>query len=198
MSAFISSRQRHEWNEKPEKPWACTLCGFYTANLRHIENGFCRHEWGQRFDMTCCVRCGVVMNNRNAERPCIGTVKVELRRAPVEGGGVAYTDDKPLSEECHEEAQLAKEAEVMTRERLEELRVLHRQTLRPPYGEVIAALAKAADALPEALDEIERLWEENNDKRKDGEDNELVRRTDRTSQYGTRVGRMRFPSHPSR
>ena len=52
--------------------------------------------------------------------------------------------------------------EMMTRERLEELRVLHRQTLRPPYGEVIAALAKAADALPEALDEIERLWEENN------------------------------------
>ena len=75
---FIGARQRHQWDEKPEKPWTCKICGCYTANLRHIQNGFCRHEWGERVGMTCCVRCGIVMNNRNAEAACIGIVKVEL------------------------------------------------------------------------------------------------------------------------
>lgn len=100
MPTFIGPRQRHEWNEKPEKPWTCNVCGFYTANLRHINNGFCRHEWGLKMalsrDWRCCIRCGVVMNNRNAEGPCIGAVKFDLRRAPTEEGGVVYTDDKPL------------------------------------------------------------------------------------------------------
>jgi hypothetical protein len=49
----------------------------------------------------------------------------------------------------------------VTRERLAELRKLHKETLNTPYGSgVVDALAKAADALPEALDEIERLWAE--------------------------------------
>lgn len=102
MSVFIGPRQQHEWTEKipgvAEKPWTCKLCGFYTANLRHIENGFCRHEWGQRLGFTCCVRCGNVLNDHNAESPCIGIVRVELRRAAVEDGGVVYTDDKPIQE----------------------------------------------------------------------------------------------------
>ena len=40
-----------------------------------------------------------MMNNRNAEAPCIGVVKVELRRASVEGGGAVYTDDEPIRSE---------------------------------------------------------------------------------------------------
>lgn len=95
---FIGPRQPHEWHERPEKPWTCKLCGLYTANLRHINNGFCRHEWGQRLGLTCCVRCGIVMNNRNGDAPCIGDVKVEWRRASTEEGGVVYTDDEPITE----------------------------------------------------------------------------------------------------
>ena len=101
MSVFIGPRQKHDWNEKPEKPWTCKLCGFYTANLRHIENGFCRHEWGGNRvvfvpEWVPCARCGVILNNRNAENPCIGAVKLEMRHA--EGEGIVYTDDEPIVE----------------------------------------------------------------------------------------------------
>lgn len=100
MPPVIGPRQRHEWNERPEKPWTCRLCGLYTANLRHIENGFCRHEWGMKLALNpkwqCCIRCGVVLNNRNGEGACIGEVK--MRRVETEYGCVVYTDDLPIHE----------------------------------------------------------------------------------------------------
>lgn len=75
------SSGRHSWNQTEFKPWRCQSCGFYTANLRHIENGYCKHDWGERLNWTCCIRCGVVKNQRNSEHPCIGSVRVELRHA---------------------------------------------------------------------------------------------------------------------
>jgi hypothetical protein len=77
-----TSGTRHKWNKTPEMPWTCELCGFYTANLRHINNGFCRHDWAERVNLKCCVRCGIVANKANLDKPCIGTVKIEVRDDP--------------------------------------------------------------------------------------------------------------------
>lgn len=70
---------KHEWHLKGDKPWTCKLCGFYTSNNRHIENGFCRHDWGVHLGMFACGSCGVVKNERNEGNPCIGKVKVDIR-----------------------------------------------------------------------------------------------------------------------
>jgi hypothetical protein len=52
---------KHNWNQTEYKPWTCLACGFYTANLRHIENGFCRHDWGERCGVVACQTCGIFM-----------------------------------------------------------------------------------------------------------------------------------------
>lgn len=71
---------RHTWNESGDKPWTCASCGMFTANLRHIENGHCLHDWQpSRFgSYQSCSRCGVVQNPNNAQS-CIGAVKVTCR-----------------------------------------------------------------------------------------------------------------------
>jgi hypothetical protein len=77
---------KHVWVQMPEKPWTCRLCGFSTANLRHIENGYCYHKWAAvvRGRLETCVRCGIVMNPRNVQGRCIGKVTVSLRNADIE------------------------------------------------------------------------------------------------------------------
>lgn len=71
----------HRWNRTAFKPWACLDCSFITSNLRHIENGHCKHDWSKTVnEWNCCARCGIVQNDNNTEQPCIGTVRVELRQ----------------------------------------------------------------------------------------------------------------------
>ncbi len=88
-------QQKHRWNSGTsvsdlavakgvDKPWTCELCEFYTANLRHIQNGYCFHDWSKRLgDLECCARCGILMNSRNVRRSCIGSVSLSLREGKV-------------------------------------------------------------------------------------------------------------------
>lgn len=81
-SALAPLLPKHKWRESgdQEKPWTCEECGFLTANLRHIRNGYCQHIWvTTRHGRDACKRCHVVMNERNRERACIGKVEKELR-----------------------------------------------------------------------------------------------------------------------
>lgn len=104
--------EKHKWNEQGDKPWTCVRCGLFTANLRHIEYGFCRHKWTHRLQLqgqklTCCGRCGVVKNERNPEKPCIGKVFIETRAPrpaqpapPAEPSGEVPEWMKAAAREC--------------------------------------------------------------------------------------------------
>jgi len=50
------------------------------------EGGDESHFWVERFNLTCCQRCGIVRRADRQNKPCPGIVRVVLREAtPPQG-----------------------------------------------------------------------------------------------------------------